>query len=164
MWLPPYGNSIFFLKKLINFLHFIFYSPPIHPKPTPHPLSPHGCPHPHPTWPLNSLGLPVSWELSASSLNEHRPSIPLLCVCVFVASYHLVYAACLVAQCLRGPVLGVQINWDCWSSYRIILLLSFFQPFPNSTTGSAASVHWLGANICIWLSQLLVGSFGGQSW
>ena len=29
--------------------------------------------------------------------------------------------------------------------------------------GSAASVHWLGTTICIWLFQLLVGSFGGQS-
>jgi hypothetical protein len=29
---------------------------------------------------------------------------------------------------------GVQINWDCWSSYRITFL-SFFQLFPSSTTG-----------------------------
>jgi hypothetical protein len=29
--------------------------------------------------------------------------------------------------------------------------------------GSAASVHCLGANICIELFQLLVGSFRGQS-
>jgi hypothetical protein len=29
---------------------------------------------------------------------------------------------------------------------------------------SAASVHRLGVNICIWLFQLLVGSFEGQSW
>jgi hypothetical protein len=30
---------------------------------------------------------------------------------------------------------GVQINWDCWPSCWIALLLSFFQSFPNSTTG-----------------------------
>jgi hypothetical protein len=36
---------------------------------------------PHPTWPLNSLGSPVSWGLGTSSLNEHRPGIPLLYVC-----------------------------------------------------------------------------------
>jgi hypothetical protein len=30
---------------------------------------------------------------------------------------------------------GVQVNWDCWSSYRDALLVSFFQLFPNSTTG-----------------------------
>jgi hypothetical protein len=29
---------------------------------------------------------------------------------------------------------------------------------------SAASLHCLGVNICIWLFQLLVGSFRGQSW
>jgi hypothetical protein len=61
-------------------------------------------------------------------------------------------------------ILGVQINWDCWSSYRITLLLSFFQPSLIKQQGSAASVHWLGANICIRLFQLLLGSFVGQSW
>jgi hypothetical protein len=30
--------------------------------------------------------------------------------------------------------------------------------------GSAASVHWLGANICIWHFQVPFGSFRGQSW
>jgi hypothetical protein len=34
----------------------------------------------HPTWTLNSLGPPVSWGLGGSSLNEHRPSSPLLYV------------------------------------------------------------------------------------
>jgi hypothetical protein len=34
----------------------------------------------HRTWPLNSLGPPVSWGLGASSLNQHRPGSPLLCV------------------------------------------------------------------------------------
>jgi hypothetical protein len=39
------------------------------------------APNPHPTWPLNSLGPPVSWGLGVSSLNEHRPGSPLLYVC-----------------------------------------------------------------------------------
>ena len=31
---------------------------------------------------------------------------------------------------------GFQVNWDCCSSYRVtLLLLSFFQLFPKSTTG-----------------------------
>jgi hypothetical protein len=30
---------------------------------------------------------------------------------------------------------GVQVSWDCWYSYGSALLLSFFQLFPNSTTG-----------------------------
>jgi hypothetical protein len=30
---------------------------------------------------------------------------------------------------------GVQNSLECWSSYRVALLLSFFQLFPNATTG-----------------------------
>ena len=30
---------------------------------------------------------------------------------------------------------GFQVNWDCWPFYMVTLLLSFFQLFPNSTTG-----------------------------
>jgi hypothetical protein len=59
---------------------------------------------------------------------------------------------------------GFQINWDCWSTYKVALLLSLFQFSPNSTRAVTASVCWLGANICIWLFQLLVGSYRGQSW
>jgi hypothetical protein len=29
---------------------------------------------------------------------------------------------------------GVQVSWDCWSSYGVCLLLSFFQSFSMSTT------------------------------
>jgi hypothetical protein len=34
-----------------------------------------------------------------------------------------------------SEISGVQFSWDCWSSYRVSLPLSFFQFFPNSTTG-----------------------------
>jgi hypothetical protein len=37
---------------------------------------------------------------------------------------------------------GVQVNWDFWSSYRVSLLLGFFQPFPNSTTGVFLIVYF----------------------
>jgi hypothetical protein len=56
----------------------------------------------------------------------------------------------------------VQINWDCWSSNRITFLFSSFQPCVIQQWGSALYVHWLGANICIWLVQLLIGSFEGS--
>jgi hypothetical protein len=46
---------------------------------------------------------------------------------------------------------GVQINWDCWSSYRNHSSLQLFQPSLIQQQGSVASVHWLGANICIGL-------------
>jgi hypothetical protein len=158
-----------FLKFLflIYFFNSIFHSlPPIHPPIVPHPtlppqpIPPHvhvDVPTPQPTWPLNFLGPPVSWELGASSLNEHRPSSPLLYVCW---GPHISW--CMLSVWWFGvwEILEVQINWDCWSSYRIALLLGFFQPSLIQQQGSDASVHWLGANICIWFLQLLVGSFG----
>ena len=30
---------------------------------------------------------------------------------------------------------GVQVSWDCWSSYGVALPFSFFNPSPNSTVG-----------------------------
>jgi hypothetical protein len=80
----------------------------------------------------------------------------LYCIYVLGVSYQLVYAAWLVGQCV-WEISGVQISWDCWSSYRVALLsasscFSLIQP-----QGSAASVHWLGLNICIWLFSSLLG-------
>jgi hypothetical protein len=78
---------IYLTLFVIHILHSIFHSPPlsIHPPTAPHPTpplhptpSPHGCPYHHPSWPLKSLGPPVSWGLGTSSLNEHRPRSPLL--------------------------------------------------------------------------------------
>jgi hypothetical protein len=111
-------------------------------------------PQPHTTWPLNSLGPTVSWELGASFLNEHRPGSPLLYVywgphiswCILPGWWSSVW-----------EILGVQINWDCCSSYSIALLLSFFWNSLIQPQGSGAAVHWFGVNICIWLFQLLLG-------
>ena len=35
-----------------------------------------------------------------------------------------------------SDISGVQVSWDCWSFYGVVLLFSFFQPYPNSTTDS----------------------------
>jgi len=51
-----------------------------------------------------------------------------------------------------GPPIG-SLSSPASSSFSLI------QP-----QGSAVSVHWLDANSYIWLFQLLVGSFRGQSW
>jgi hypothetical protein len=120
-------------------------------------LSPLGCSHTHPTWTLHSLRPAVSWELGASSLNEHRPRCPLLYV-----SWGPHINQCMLPVWLSSVWENsrVQINWDCWSSYRVTLLLSFSQPSLIQQQGSAFSVHWLCTNNCIWLFQLLVGSFG----
>ena len=88
----------------------------------------------------------VSWGLGASSLAKPRPSSTLLYiyiyVCIVGASYQLVYAAWLVVQCWE--ILGVQINWVCWPFYRVMLLLSFFRLFPNSTTGVSSFCSLVG--------------------
>ena len=126
----------------------------------PMPQSPCGCPHyrPHLTSKLPGASrlLRVRCNNSEWTKPKQSPSI-----CVLGASYQLVYAASLVFQCLRA--LRVQINWDCWSTYRVALLLSLFHPFLIQQQGSSASVHWMGVNICIWFFQLLVGSSGVQS-
>jgi hypothetical protein len=84
---------------------------------------------------------------------------------VLGASYQLVYAAWLVIQCLRdlgGP------GWDCWSSYRIALLLSFFQLSPSSTTGVSSFCPLVGckylhltllAACCVFQRTVTIGPF-----
>jgi hypothetical protein len=113
-------------------------TPPIHPQMVSHPIPPSYSPisrriswHPitHPTWPLNSLGPP--WGLGASSLIEPTSS-PLLYEC-----WGLHISWCMLPGWWSSvwEISGIQVNWDCWSSYRVALLLGFFQPFPKSTTG-----------------------------
>jgi hypothetical protein len=116
--------------------------------------------HLHPTRLLHSLGPPVSWGLGASFLTEPIPSSPLLDM----------YWGSHISWCMLPgwwssvwEIAGAQINWDFWSSYRASLLLSFFQPSLIQPQGPAASVHWLGVNICFWLFQLLVESSGVRS-
>ena len=38
----------------------------------------------------------------------------------------------------------VQVSWDCWSFYRIVLLLRLLSAFPNSTTGVSCSCPLVG--------------------
>jgi hypothetical protein len=80
-----FSSFAYFYFNLFISLHSIFCSPPstlwlFH--------FPHLLPTPclrvdvaHLTWPLNSLGPPVSQGSGASPLNEHRPSSPPLHVC-----------------------------------------------------------------------------------
>jgi hypothetical protein len=152
-------SLLFICFKLIYFLHSILHSPfPLQPTlrllKTPYllpaPLSPHGCHH---------LTCKLSWGLRASSLNEHRPNSPLLHVCW---ELHISWYMLSVWWSSVWEISGVQ-NETAGPPTRPSLLLSFFQPSLIQQQGSAASVHWLGANVCIWIFQLLVGSFGGQS-
>jgi hypothetical protein len=160
-------SDLYSFSLLHYFLHSVFHSPllpPICPLTAPYPtllpLISTWMPPPHATSPLNSPGPPVSGWLCASSLNDHIPRSPLLHVC-----WGLILAG---VCCLFGGSVffrsWIQINWDCWSSYRTALLLSFFQPSVTLQHGLAAYVRWLGTNIYICLPQLLVGSFRRQSW
>jgi len=109
-----------------------YYSPDfipilVHTPPFPIPISKRMSPPDfHPTSPPHSLGPQESPGLGVSYLIVST-------VYVFGTSYKLVYAAWLLTQFWEIP--GVQVVWDCWSSFRITPLLSFFQLSPNSTTG-----------------------------
>jgi hypothetical protein len=151
--------SIFKIYLFIYF-HSIFYSP-IHPLTVLHPILP---PHlPVSMW-MSSLPPHLTSKLSGASsllrvrfiIFEWTKILKSSTVCVLGASYQPQYGACLVVQCLRD--LGAQINWDCWSSYRVTLLLSFFQPFPNSTTGVSCFCPLVGCKYVHLTLQLLVGS------
>jgi hypothetical protein len=113
----------------------------------------------HPTRPLNFLRPPVSWGLGVSSLTEPRPGNPLLYVCWGPhTSWYMLPGWWFSVW----EMLGVQVNWDCWSFYRIALLLSFFQPFSNSITRVVSFCPLVGGKY--WIFQLIIGSFIGQSW
>ena len=109
---------------------------PISPQPHTHTMSPEGCSHryplfqPHQTSPFP--GPQDSWGLGAPFLTESRPRSPLLYMwwgpniswCMLPGSWLSVWA-----------ILGIQVSWNCCSSYRVVLHLSFF---PNSTTGATS--------------------------
>jgi hypothetical protein len=122
---------------------------------------------PHPTWPQNSLGPPVSWGLGASSLNEHRPWSPLLYVCW---GPHISWCMLSVWWSNAWKISGVQINRESWSSYRIALLSVFqlLSAFPNSTTGVSCFCplieckYWhliLSATCWVFWRTVMIGSF-----
>jgi hypothetical protein len=170
-FLQPY-----LMFSFINFILFLiyFYTPYSIPRPAIHPLS-----APYPTPPPDPNLFPGEWSHSPPHLTSKFPGASSLLkvrcivsewtqtqksstICALGIAYQLVYAVCLVVHCLRD--LGVQINWDYWPNYTIAILLSFFQPSLIQPQGSAASVHWLGENICMWQFQLFVESFRGQLW
>ena len=143
---------LFFKKKKILFIYF--YTPDFlhpltvaHPIPLPCPLSPCGCPPSYTTRPLNSLGPPVSRGLGASSQIEPRPASPLLYMCW---GPHISCVCCLVGgpvfERSRGSRLIETVAPPTGSPSSSSASFSFSLSRPQ---GSAASLHWLGINICI---------------
>jgi hypothetical protein len=113
-------------------------------------------PCPHITRTPHSLGPQISGGLGAFSLTESIPSSPLLYTCWGPHSSWCMLPGWWLSV---WEISVVKVNWDCWSSYRVSLLLSFFQLFPNSTIGVT-----IGSCTYLHLTQLLVGSFRGESW
>jgi hypothetical protein len=80
---------------------------------------------------LCSLGPQAFWGLCASSLTEARPgSISAVCELRSHISWWVLPGLWLSVW----EISGVQVSWDCWSSYGVTHILSFFQAFPNSST------------------------------
>ena len=170
------GFVLFYLLvliiKLLLFLHFRFYSLP-YPFSVPYPIPPPcipvsmrmSSPPPHPIRPPDSLGSPFSWGLGESSLTEPKPSSPLLYVCW---EPHISWCMLPGWWFNVWEISRVQANWDFWSSYRVNLLLSFFQLFPNSTTGISCFCPLVGykymqlnlSNSCwVFQSAVMIGPF-----
>jgi hypothetical protein len=121
------------------------------------------APTPHPIWPLNSLGPPVSWGLGASSLNEHRPK-GLYCMCI--GGLILACVCCLFG----GPVLERSLG----SRLGLLVLLQdrlspqLLSASPNSTTGLSCFCPLVGykyqhltLSAALWLFQraVMLGPF-----
>ena len=146
---------------LINFLRSIVYHP-LHPPSFLHPIAPpdtlslHGCSHtpPHMISKLPGASTLLRVRCSISEWTQTWLSSTLLCW-----GSHISWCMLPGWWSSVWEMSGIQINWGCLSSYRIALLLSFFQPSLTQQQGSAASVYWLSADICIWLFQLLCWVF-----
>jgi hypothetical protein len=161
--------SIFIVaNNILIFYSLIQYSSPsisaLRPFPVPYlnSESPRGCPHPlpphHQTSPLSGASS-LSQGLDASSLTEARLVSPLPYMCGSLISPGLCY---LVGgsvsersqRCRSVGIAGLPRGLPSSSASP-----SFT---PIQPQGSSASVYWLGASICIWLFQLLVGPLRGQ--
>ena len=103
----------------------------------------------HSSRPPHSMGPPVSWGLNASSLTEARPGSTLLYVSL----------GCHGVCCMVGGTVSERSQrFSSVETYSLPMSphsssasISFF---PSQLEGSPASVHWLGAIICIF--QLIV--------
>ena len=136
-------SFLFFLKKFFN-LFFFLYSPgfvplEVHPLTVTHPTLPSltiskrmSPPHPYPSHETSLLpGPQVSQGLGSSSLTEYNAGCPLLHMW---CGRHIIWCVLLGWWSSVWEISGIQVSWDCWSSYRVAIL-SFFQLFPNSITG-----------------------------
>ena len=130
------------------FLPSRYYHPPRSPANCPTPLTSSTHLHKdvpptpsHPTRPPHSLGPQISWGLGLSSLIEPKTSSPLLYMCW---EPHISWCMLNSWWSSVWEISGVQVNRDCWFSYRVTILLSFSQLFPNSMSGVSSFCPMLG--------------------
>ena len=141
---------IFYLIFILQFRLYPYSGPP-------NPHLQEDVPTPPPTRSPHSLRPPVSWGLGASSLTESKPRSPLLYTC---CGPHISWYM-LTCWWLRvWEISGVQVSWDCWSCYKVTLLLNFFQLYPNSTTGFSSFCPLVGLK---YLHLKFSAAFGGLS-
>jgi hypothetical protein len=135
LFIDLFTLHILFPSQSTFWLFYIPYLLPAH--------VPGGCPYSPPQLHQFSKlpGASIFWGLGASSLNEHSPGNPLLYVCWVP---HISWCMLLGWWSSVWEISGVQVNWDCWSTYRVALLLSLFQLFPNSTTGVSSVCPLVG--------------------
>ena len=109
----------------------------------PAPLSPGGCPppYPHSTRPLNSLEIPVSWGVVASSLTKLRPVV-LCCICV--GGLISASICCLVGSPVFERSQGFRLIETADPPTGFALLHSFFHLSPNSTIGVSSFCPLVG--------------------
>lgn len=157
---------------LIIFLHPRFYCSPIRPSECSHPMPPPDPPFskmiilPHNPLPQHNMKLPGASNLlkvrcifSVWKQTQHFSA-------VYVLGWQSHMSWCML-PCWWSNVwdfFRVQINLECWSSYRVTFFLSFSQLSLISITGVSSFCQFVGANICICFFRSLMGSFGGQSW
>jgi hypothetical protein len=115
---------------------------------------------PHPIPPPQTLS-PRGWSHLPHHLTSKLPGASsLLWVRCIISEWTQTQQSS--AVCVLGPhiswcmvpvwwlsiraISGVQINWGCWSSYRVALLLSLFQSSPNSTKGVSCFCSLVGYN------------------
>jgi hypothetical protein len=145
----PCSQGYYYFLLLIHWLiaiHILFTPHLPFDCSTSHTSSPHPSPrecHPHPIPHLTSKLSGASSLLRVKCIiSEWTQTQKSSTICILGASCQQEYAVCLVVQCWE--ISGVQINWDCCSTYRFSLLLSFFQSFPNSTIGVSSFCPLIG--------------------
>jgi hypothetical protein len=108
----------------------------------------------HHIWPLNSLGRPVSWELGALTMNEHRPGSPLQYVCwgphiswcmlsVWWSSVWKISGSRLIK--IAGPPIGLSFYSN-----------SFRLPWFNNRGQLLLSIGWVTFSASCWVFQRAV--------